>query len=369
MIKVCHISTVHNALDDRIFHKECVSLVKAGFDVTLVVKHPQNEVVDGVNICALPEKNSRSYRLLSQFTALSKAVKIKAKIYHFHDPELMFIGLALRLLGKKVIYDVHEDIVKQVYYKKWIKYIFVRATLSKMIKYAEKFCTLFFSNIVVVTDDIAIKFPSHKTVLIRNFPIVGLIDKQPINNTKSEDTTRLIYAGGLTEVRGIKEIIAALQFINQEVELLLLGPWESEEYLQECKNISSWNKVKYIGKLNLEEVYPYIKSSDIGLSLLYPAKNYLTSLPVKAFEYMACGKPMIMSNFDYWKEIFGDVALFCDPMDPKAIADCIQQLISQKEDADKMGKMGRELILEKFSWEAESLRLIAMYNQLLKKEM
>lgn len=367
-MKICHITTVHDSFDDRIFYKECVSLAKTGFDVTLIAKHDGNETVNGVKICALPSKNSRSYRLLSQFIALSKAIKVNAKVYHFHDPELMFIGLALRLIGKKVIYDVHEDIVKQVYYKKWIRYSFVRATLSKFIKYSEKFCILFFKKIVVVTDDIAVKFPSKKTVLIRNFPIVELIDKQPINTSKVDGVTRLIYVGGLTQVRGIKEVISSLEFINQEIELLLLGPWESDEYLQECKKISSWNKVKYIGKLNLEDVYPYIKSSDIGLSLLYPAKNYITSLPVKAFEYMACEKPMIMSNFIYWEDIFEGVALFCDPMSPKEIALCIQHLIDDKRKALELGEKGRKLILEKFSWEAESYRLIEIYNQLLIKE-
>ncbi|MEI6346748.1 MAG: glycosyltransferase family 4 protein [Bacteroidota bacterium] len=368
MIKVCHISTVHNAFDDRIFHKECVSLAKAGFDITLIVKHDKNEVVDGVKISALLNKSSRSYRIISQFIAFSKAIKVKAGVYHFHDPELMLIGVLLRLFGKKVIYDVHEDIVKQVYYKKWIKFTFIRAMLSKIIKYLEKFCSLFFVKIVVVTDDIAVKFPPKKTILIRNYPIIELIDNQPINNSKVENTIRLIYAGGLTEVRGIKEIIASLEFISQDIELLLLGPWESEEYMQECKNINSWNKVKYLGMLNLEDVYPYIKSSDIGLSLLYPAKNYITSLPVKAFEYMACEKPMIMSNFDYWKEIFGGVALFCDPMNSKEIALCIQQLIDDKFKAQELGKKGRKLILEKFSWEAESLRLVEMYHGLSKNK-
>ncbi len=367
MIKVCHISTVHYALDDRIFYKECVSLSKAGFDVSLIVKYHKNDIIDGVKICALRDKNSRSYRLLSQFIALFKAVKTNAKVYHFHDPELMFIGLALRLFGKKVIYDVHEDIVKQVYYKKWIKFTFVRATLSKIIKYSEKFCILFFTKIVVVTDDIAVKFSSKKTVLIRNFPIVELIDKQSIDKSKEDGVTRLIYAGGLTEVRGIKEIISSLQYIHEDIELLLLGPWESDEYLKECQSIPSWEKVKYIGKLNLEDVYPFIKSSDIGLSLLYPAKNYLTSLPVKAFEYMACEKPMIMSDFPYWKEVFTDVALFCDPKNPKEIASCIQNFMDDRKLANDMGKKGRELILEKFSWESESLKLINMYKQLLRK--
>jgi len=367
MKKICHITTVHDAYDDRIFHKECLSLAQAGFYVTLIAKYKCDDLVNGVKIYSLPNKNSRLYRILLQFIVIVKALKVNAKIYHFHDPELMFVGVLLRLTGKKVVYDVHEDIVKQVLYKKWIKYSFIRSLLSKIIDFSEKFCTLFFNKIIAVTDDIAIKFNSRKILLIHNYPIISLIDKcQPIS-VKDTESIKLIYAGGLTEVRGIKEIINALDYIESKTELYLLGAWDNDEYRAECMNLKSWKKVNYIGTLSLGEVYPYVKSSDIGLCLLYPAKNYLTSLPVKAFEYMACEKPMVMSDFEYWKEIFNDVAVFCNPLISKEIATCIQKLIDNKIKAETMGKKARKLILEKFSWEVEKLKLIDMYHQLLSK--
>ena len=74
-----------------------------------------------------------------------------------------------------------------------------------------------------------------------------------------------------------------------------------------------------------------MKIADIGLSLLYPVKNYLTSLPIKAFEYMACSLPVIMSDFDYWKEIFKDCALFTDPQSPEMIGDCITRLLGSEK--------------------------------------
>jgi glycosyltransferase involved in cell wall biosynthesis len=362
-MKVCHISTVHNVFDDRIFHKECVSLAKNGFDVTLIAKHHRSETIDEVKICALPIKNSRLFRIVLQAMVFFNAIKINAKSYHFHDPELMFLGVILRIIGKKVIYDVHEDITKQILYKNWIKFAIIRTILSKIVHYLEKFCAMFFTRIIVVTDDIAANFDSRKTILIRNFPIVELIDKASSNNN-NETKTILIYVGGLTGVRGIKEIISALDYLSNDIELHILGPWDSDSYRQLCMSLPSWSKAKYMGALKLEDVYPFIKAADIGISLLYPAKNYIKSLPVKAFEYMACEKPMIMSDFIYWKEVFGDVALFCDPMNPKEIASCVKQLAGDKNKANTMAKEGRKLILEKFSWEAESKQLIEMYNNL-----
>ena len=105
-MKICHISTVHSHNDDRIFYKECVSLKNAGFDVSFVVKHTENCIIDGVKIVALPISNSRFYRIfILSFIAFFKAFKTKSSVYHFHDPELMFIGILFRILGKKVIYD------------------------------------------------------------------------------------------------------------------------------------------------------------------------------------------------------------------------------------------------------------------------
>lgn len=375
MIKVCHISTAHNKLDDRIFYKECVSLANADFNVNFIVQSQKNEMIDKVNIISLPIVNSRLKRMLvNPIRAFIKVMHLNPKVVHFHDPELIFVGILLKIFGKKVIYDMHELVYCQINDKDWIANNTIKRLVSFSYKMIERLAIRLFDRIVLAEDGYAKYFNDnykkqlHKVIYIRNFPVLKLINDNKVIENRDFSKTVLLYAGGLTKIRGIKEIVDSLTTITAPVELWLLGKFDNEDYQNECQSSNGWKKVKYFGYVKHENVYQYTLACDIGISLLYPLPNYLTSLPVKAFEYMACEKPMIMSNFDYWQEIFGDVALFCDPMDPKAIADCIQQLISQKEDADKMGKMGRKLILEKFSWEAESLRLIAMYNQLLKTE-
>ncbi|OQA02385.1 MAG: Glycosyl transferases group 1 [Bacteroidetes bacterium ADurb.Bin408] len=367
MIKICHITTVHPYNDERIFNKECLSLLNAGYEVSLIAKYKEDCTLEGIKISALPVKKNRFYRFFLQIEALIKAFKLKAQVYHFHDPELMFAGVVLKIFGKRVIYDVHEDIVKQVLYKAWIRPALLRRILSGLIYFVEQFCTLFFDRIVVVTADISKKFSPHKTVMVCNYPVLSQIDQAELDTKKThENITRLIYAGGLTEIRGIREIISSLSHIRYETELILLGEWESDTYKGECMKLPGWEKVKYIGKVIPEAVYPYIKSSDIGLSMLYPAKNYLTSLPVKAFEYMACSKPFIMSDFDYWEEVFTGAALFCDPKDIEGIARCAEQLIADKNMAAGMGRKGRQLIEEKYTWEKERVHLINMYHDILK---
>ncbi len=82
---------------------------------------------------------------------------------------------------------------------------------------------------------------------------------------------------------------------------------------------------------------------------------------------MACGKPFIMSDFAYWKDVFGGAALFCDPKDIQGIARCATELIADKDLAERMGKKGRQLIEESYAWENERMHLINMYQDILQK--
>jgi len=366
LAKVCILTTVHQPFDTRIFHKEAKTLVQAGYDVILIAQHNKNEIVDGVKIIALPKPRNRFMRIFGlTWQTLFLALHQRADIYHFHDPELISIGVLLRLLGKKIIYDVHEDLPKQVLNKEWIGNVSIRKVAAFVMNIIEQIGASFFNRIVVVTSDISRKFPKNKTVILRNYPILKLIDNTtPANYKKNKPV--IIYAGGLTKVRGTKEIVQAMEYIGERAELWLLGKWESEEFRYECENSKGWNNTRYLGFIPLDEVFQYMKMADIGLCLLHPIKNYITGLPVKAFEYMACSLAIIMSDFYRMQKIFGKCALFAKSYDPKDIADKIMYLLNHSNETRRLGDRGRELIEEKYSWEVESKKLIMLYNSFIK---
>ena len=363
-LKVCILTTVHIPFDTRIFHKEAKTLVDAGYDVTLIAQHGKNEIVNGVKIIALPKPKNRFMRIFGlTWRTLFLALRQRADIFHFHDPELIFIGVLLRLLGKKVIYDVHEDVPKQILNKDWIGNNQIRKFAALIMNIVEQTGGLLFNKIVVATPDIAKRFPENKVVILRNFPILELINNTMPTNCKKNKPV-IIYTGGLTKVRGIKEIVQATEYISERAELWLLGKWESDEFRYECENLKGWKNTRYLGFIPLDEVFQYMKTADIGLCLLHPIKNYITGLPVKAFEYIACSLPMVISNFHYWQEVFEECALFAKPYDSKDIADKIIYLLDKPNEAKKLGKKGRKLIEEKYSWEVESKKLIMLYNSL-----
>jgi len=108
-----------------------------------------------------------------------------------------------------------------------------------------------------------------------------------------------------------------------------------------------------------------MKASDIGIVNFLPDQNHFRSLPNKAFEYMACSLPLIMSEFPYWKETFGDCALFADPLEPKDVARQIDRLIQNHDLRMGLGRAGRTLIRSEWSWESEKGKLLGLYRNLL----
>lgn len=368
MTKICHISTVHQAFDGRIFHKQCVSLSNAGFDVCLIVTHNKTETIKGVKIIGLPQSNNRLTRILIKpWLAFFKALATKSKIFHFHDPELMFVGVMLSLLGKKVIFDSHENVSNQIESKAWLGNLFFRKVIKNIYIFIEKFCILFFKKVVSVTPEIVSFLSTKKGVLIRNYPIISLINGNESTGFRSNpDKLTFIYVGGLTKIRGIYEISKAInEMANENVELILLGSWESETYKAKC--LINDDVIKYLGSKPLSEVYPIMRTADVGFVILYPEKNYLNSLPIKAFEYMACGLPMIMSNFPYWVNEFDSCSKFVDPNSSDEIKASINWMINNLEDRLKMGVIGKKAVNERYSWEMESKTLISMYYELSDK--
>ena len=129
--RACHLTTVHNRYDTRIFVKECCTLADSGFEVYLIVADGKgDEEKRDVKILDLGAPSSRLDRLL-QFRrkVLAKAIAIKADLYHFHDPELLGVGASLSRIGAKVVYDAHEDVPRQLLTKEYIPN-FAKKTVS-----------------------------------------------------------------------------------------------------------------------------------------------------------------------------------------------------------------------------------------------
>lgn len=371
MTRVCHITTVHGVFDDRIFFKQCRSLAAAGFDVHLVAPLEEERTEDGVILHPVDVPSSRAWRpIVGAWRAYRIARKLKAGTYQIHDPELLWIAILLKWSGARVIYDMHESMRLHILTKSWLGPTWLRKVFAKGYGLFEDFAIRTLDHVLVVVDsmkeDLVALHPKHanKVTVIRNLPVLAIIDRSLQQITRDEQFT-LIYVGGLSRIRGIKEVVQALEALP-EVRLELLGPWGDEGYRAECASLPAWAQVEDLGQVRMDAVYDHVRAADMGVCLLYPVHNYMISLPIKTFEYMACGLPMLLSDFPFWRKTFGPFAWFANTEDPAAITEAIKAAQADREGRQKKGKEGREVVRAQYSWESESVSLVDLYRSLEK---
>lgn len=362
MKHICHLTSVHKANDVRIYEKECISLVKAGFRVSLVAVNPDVESAEGVTL--LPVHVNYSGRF-SRFTkvvkaVLAKAIEADADLYHFHDPELMRIAPQLLKRGKKVVYDSHEDLPKQIMEKHWIPGL-LRSFISGMVRSYEHRIARKLSGVVTATPIITARFAQQNkhTATICNYP---RLDALPAPADFAGKANEVCYIGGIFHSRGAVEIVKAIGLTNYRMNLA--GNFSPESLRDELVLLPGWKNVNELGFVNRKGIADVLTRSKVGLVTLHPTLSYVEALPIKMFEYMAAGIPVIASDFPMWRDIVikNDCGVCVDPMNPQAIADAINNLLGDETTAKRMGENGRNAVLNYYTWETEAAKLVAFYN-------
>ncbi len=371
MIKICHLTTVHPRYDTRIFVKQCISLVRSGYDVNLIVADGKGgEENEGVKIHDIGvSRFGRAGRMIRTVMAVyTKALGVKADIYHFHDPELIPIGLLLKLRGKRVIYDVHEDYPEAILSKRYLSPLARRLT-ARIFKKFEEFASRRFTSIIPATPGIAERFETlnKNIVIVQNFPILDeLQTSKPVPWDKRLNA--VAYVGGIASLRGAREMMEAIGIVSKEtdVHLILAGEFSPQSLEKDISSMEGWKQTEYLGYLSRDKVARLFGRVKAGLVLIHPEPRYQVSYPVKLFEYMSAGIPVIASDFPLWRKIVegAGCGLLVDPLKPEEIADAVIYLLENPEEAEKMGRNGRKSVLEQYNWGIEEQKLIKLYNQI-----
>jgi len=367
---ICYITTVHSPDDVRIYHKEAKSLVGAGYKVILIA--PMEEVIEleGVKLIPLPKPKKRLDRFLRLPPAAFRAALASgAEVVHLHDPELLFLGLALKLKGRKVIWDAHEDLPRQILSKPWLPKL-IRHPVAKTMDVLERIITRKFDAVVAATPTIARRFPEDQVYVVQNYPI---LEQMSIPHPwPYRDRPPLVaYIGGISAIRGAREMVQAMEIAGERwgARLLLAGNFSSKSLENELRKMPGWRYVDYMGWLSREQVAEALGKARAGLVLFHPEPNHLDAQPNKIFEYMASGLPVIASDFQLWKEIItaNGVGLLANPLNPEAIASAIGWVLEHPEEAEAMGVRGQKAVQERYNWDVEKQKLLALYEEVLAK--
>jgi len=362
------LSSVHPAFDTRIFQKEARSLVAGGHEVTLIIPHERDEVVDGVSLRAIRQSNHRVARMvLGPLRVLQEALRTRAEVYHFHDPELLPVGLVLKLLGKRVIYDVHEDVPKDIRGKTYLPRWLV-GPLAVTANAIEKTISRAFDLVILARDDIQESFAGHpRTLLVRNYPILDDFPR-PSGGAHTNGCFTVTYTGGLVADRGVAEMIDALDRVARQraIRMILFGKFWPESFEARIRSMPGFRQVDFRGWIRYEALPAELARADVGIVCFLPEPNNINAGPTKLFEYMACGLPVVASNFPMWREVIegSDCGLCVDPTDPEAIASALRFLADHPERRAAMAANGRRAVEERYNWELEAKALMQAYARL-----
>lgn len=365
VLKICHMSSVHRQEDTRIFHKECVSLAKEGYNVFLLTRG-NTYIKNGVHIIGINSdgENRLKRMLLTTKNIYKKAIEIDADIYHAHDPELLPILLKLKRNGKKTIFDSHEHTVGAIREKKYIPKL-LRKIISSIYENYQTYACKKMDAVITATPNITDYFKSigcQRVVDICNFPLLRDEFTEPYYGTRA-----ISFAGGTTAQWNHDCIINAINEIDNITYLLCGG---NNSYLDKLKNLSGWKKVDFKGFIPFEQVEVLLRHSTIGMALLTPGENTDGTkgnmANTKIFEEMMAGLPVICTNFERWRKFVEgyDCGICVDPHNVTEIREAIKKLIDNPELARRKGLNGRHAVEKEFNWSKEETKLLALYNEI-----
>jgi len=367
MTRIAHLTSAHPREDTRVFLKQCCGLAAKGFDVTLVVADGKgDEKTQEVKICDVGSSSGRIARIIGTTRRVySKAVALDADLYHLHDPELLLIAPLLRRRGKRVIFDAHEDLPKQILHKNYLS-PFVGKLLAFFVEVFEAFiCRHFLDGIVAATPSISRKFQRihPRCVNINNYPVIGELDAQTSWDSKASE---VCYVGYISKSRGIQGIIEAMAMVDPEIRLNLGGVFSEDMTHEDMKGLPGWDRVNELGFIDRAKMRDVLSRSFAGLIPFHRLPNHIEAQPNKIFEYMSSGIPVIASDFPLWREIVEDneCGICVDPEQPREIASAIDKLYANKDMARDMGNKGRRAVHELYSWATEESQLVRFYADL-----
>jgi glycosyltransferase involved in cell wall biosynthesis len=370
---IAHLTSVHPRTDSRIrikqvatlagrFHGRFFFFVQDG----LGEEKDEQHCVSVIDIGTVPD--SRFGRMIKGNWRMWKKVRaVRPCIAHFHDPELIPVGLLLKLSGIKVIYDVHEDLPVQILVKQWIPGP-VRVLVSRGAAVVERLAAGFFDAVVAATPTIGERFPADKTITVHNYPIPAELQILRPVFYEERRPPYFAYIGGLTRIRGAREMVEAVSLVaNGKVRLCIAGLCQPLEYQQEIQELPGWKRVKYFGWADRMQVAEILGSVRAGLVVLQPTPNYKEAYPIKMFEYMAAGLPVIASDFPLWRRIIDEAGcgLLVDPLDPRAIARAMQWILDNPKEAEAMGCRGKAAVAGRYNWDSQAVKLVGLYQRLL----
>ena len=372
--RVVHLSTVHHLHDVRITVKEAASLARAGFAVTVVARagEPVADRPDGLALEPLPATAGRVSRLLGVREAARRAIAHRPALVHLHDPELLAIVPRLRAAGARVVYDMHEDLPRQLMAKPWLPR-WSRAPFSRLVAAVEPRLVARCDGLVVVDGAWLERHPGPPAALVRNLPLAREVrargeDPPPVHRRPP----RLVYAGGVDESRGATVMVRAMHAActdgaaPADARLDVCGPVRPPALGDALAALDPTRRTALHGWLDRPRLLALLDGARAGLLMLAPHPNYAHAYATKLYEYLRAGLPVIASDLPSHREVIErhGCGLIVPYGDVDALADAMRRLLTDDALTERLAAGAREAWRASRTFESEFDDLLALYAKL-----
>jgi glycosyltransferase involved in cell wall biosynthesis len=379
-VNICVVTTRHSAKDDRIYYKEVLSLAKRWDKVTLIAPsdgkqeqtfHPR------VRFVPLRKRHGFLGRCLMVADALNLLVRLRPDVCSFHDYDLaVVLPFAQALLRAKMVYDVHEFYPLAALPGSLPAMLKgpVRALVARLENAAARRCAF----VTPVVEPLTSRFRTTgcRAVTIFNYVREGEIEFSPQRQLQVLDRYRgrkiIIYQGSISPERGLFQMISAMRIVKRydsSATLLLVGAMSEtleNQVNRQVTESSLTGCIEHVSWVDHTSIFDYISVAKIGLIPFLPVGQYPQVLPIKLFEYMACGVPVLAADLPAIRPYMEESAagLLYDSTSPAALAEAVLKMLASEDALRRMGENGRKAVREKWNWGRMEERLLQAYGEL-----
>lgn len=364
-ITLCHFSTAHAQLKSRSFHRECLPLAAAGMKIRYVTPADTKGRHNGVDFVTLQRPESRLRSLLASAGLIRVLLRQNANLYHFQDPELLPVALVLKVIfHKRIIYDAYEDFPSMALNKRSLPAA-LRLPAAKMVAAFERLAADRFDG-VMTADSLTLRRLAHtgksRKLVFFNFPNLDLFPPPRLNTNHFD----VVYRGGLSARAGTLVLLEAMRLLaarGKPASLLLIGYFDDVAFENELRErIRALGLSAYVelrGRMEHEDMAAALSEARIGVCPLQDIPKFRLNIPVKVFEYWACGLPVIASDLPPIRPFFRSVSggFLYQPSDAAELARSIRWLLDHPDAASRMGQSGRSAIVQRYNNQNEVRKL------------
>jgi glycosyltransferase involved in cell wall biosynthesis len=377
--------------------KHATAIREDGYSIDVICLRgkgqPPVETMDGVNVFRLPLTHQRggavgyvleyglSFVIMS-FVVLYRFLRYRYKVIHVSTmPDfLVFVALIPKLLGAKVMLDLHEPTPEL-----WLTKFEGRKNLFYWLQVKlEKWAIRFADRCITVTVPLRQRFVERGADISKidivsnvcNTEIFSPRDQQTPTNPSSRFT--LIMHGFIDRRVGHDTVVQAVAMLRDKIPGILFqipgqGEFESE-LKQIVQDMGCNDLVSFLGYLSFPDLLKTLRSADVGIVAM--ERNPYSELidTNKMYEYIAMRKPVIASRLLGVEANFDSscVKLF-EPGNASELAECILDLYNHPEQIATLVENAYARMLEKNSWQKtrqtllDNVRLLAGYPGIEKR--